>query len=71
MAKTKNSDTKSPHPAEVGAQEEAFSEATCGQEVVYCVFRPKSTPIPLANRHAFRLKSALVPMQIGTPVRVR
>jgi hypothetical protein len=33
-----------------------------------CVFRPKSAPIPLANRHSFRLKSALVPMQIGTPV---
>jgi len=33
-----------------------------------CVFRPKSAPIPLANRHSFRLKSALVPVQIGTPV---
>jgi hypothetical protein len=32
-----------------------------------CVFRPKSTPIPRANRHSFRLKSALVPRQIGTP----
>jgi hypothetical protein len=31
-----------------------------------CVFRPKSTLIPLANRHSFRLKSALVPTQIGT-----
>ena len=33
-----------------------------------CVFRPKSAPIPLANRHSFRSKSALVPTQIGTPV---
>jgi type I restriction enzyme M protein len=32
-----------------------------------CVFRPKSTSIPGANRHAFRSKSALVPTQIGTP----
>ena len=36
--------------------------------VLDCVFRPKSAPIPLANRHSFRLKSALVPMQIATPV---
>jgi hypothetical protein len=34
---------------------------------VKCVFRPKSTPIPRANRHPFRSKSALVPTQIGTP----
>jgi hypothetical protein len=33
---------------------------------VSCVFRPKSTLIPLANRHPFRSKSALVPTQIGT-----
>jgi hypothetical protein len=32
------------------------------------VFRPKTTPIPLANRHWFRSKSAPVPKQIGTPV---
>ena len=37
-------------------------------EHLKCVFRPKSAPIPLANRHSFRLKSALVPVQIGTPV---
>jgi len=43
------------------------------QELVkaVCVFRGKSAPIPLANRHSFRLKSALVPMQIGTLFRVR
>jgi len=35
---------------------------------VECVFRAKSAPNPLANRHSFRLKSALVPKQIGTPV---
>jgi len=33
-----------------------------------CVFRPKSASIPLANRHSFRSKSALVPTQIDTPV---
>jgi hypothetical protein len=32
-----------------------------------CIFRRKSAPIPLANRHSFRWKSALVPTQIGTP----
>ncbi len=31
-----------------------------------CVFRRKSTPVPRANRHSFRLKSALIPRQIGT-----
>jgi len=35
-----------------------------------CVFRPKSAPVPLANRHSFRSKSALVPTQIDTLFRV-
>ena len=35
-----------------------------------CVFRSKTTPIPLAKRHSFRSKSALVPKQIGTLYRV-
>jgi hypothetical protein len=34
---------------------------------VVCIFRPKSPPVPLANRHPFRSKSTLVPTQIGTP----
>jgi hypothetical protein len=48
-----------------------LSAAEIGKKVgtvVNCVFRPKTTPIPLAKRHSFRSKSALVPMQIGTPV---
>ena len=40
----------------------------CFQEhVLACIFRRKSARIPLANRHSLRLKSALVPTQIGTP----
>jgi hypothetical protein len=32
------------------------------------VFRAKTAPNPLAKRHSFRSKSALVPKQIGTSV---
>jgi hypothetical protein len=48
---------------DVGAQSQALHIehgllaviALVGDE---CVFRPKSAPIPLANRHLFRCKSA-------------